>query len=114
MTKTLTKGASARMLHALLRIPTNQDQSENTKAVLAKGVAEGKVQAYRIFSEVFQDDIWLILDAYFVPDDGLACYYVEEICFLKDKSPDKLRSTHKVKAAFPGCRVIQEDPEKSG
>lgn len=94
------------MLHALLRIPVNQDEPENTKGIRAKDVTEGKVRAYRIFSEVLQDDIWLILDPSFVPDDGLACYYAEEICFLKDKSPDELRSIHKVKAVFSGCRVI--------
>ncbi len=70
------------------------------------------IQAVKIASTVLNDDIWLILDRSFVPPDGLACYYAEEIPLLRDKTPEELREIHKVKLAFPGCRVIQEGPHE--
>jgi hypothetical protein len=69
------------------------------------------IQAVKICSHILEDEIWLILDHSFVPIDDLACYYVEEIPFLKKKTPEELREIHKVKLAFPGCRVIQEGAE---
>lgn len=69
------------------------------------------IQAVKIASSVLGDDIWLILDRSFVPSDGLACYYPEEIPLLRDKTPEELREIHKAKLAFPGCRVIQEGAE---
>jgi len=70
------------------------------------------IQAVKIASHILQDEIWIILDRSFIPGDGLACYYAEEIPLLKDKTPEDLRSIHKAKLAFPGCRVIQEGPDK--
>lgn len=72
----------------------------------------GTLRAVLICSALLEDHLWLILDRSFVPTDGLACYYAEEIPLLKDKTPEELREIHKVKLAFPGCRVIQEGPEK--
>ena len=69
------------------------------------------IQAVKICSHVLEDEIWLILDRAFIPHDGLASYYPEEIPLLRDKTPDQLREIHKVKLAFPGCRVIQEGAE---
>jgi hypothetical protein len=69
------------------------------------------IQAVKICSRVLEDEIWLILDRSFTPIDGLACYYTEEIPLLKNKNPEELREIHKVKLAFPGCRVIQEGAE---
>ncbi len=69
------------------------------------------IQAVKIASTVLKDDIWLILDRSFIPHDGLACYFAEEIPLLRDKTPEDLRQIHKAKLAFPGCRVIQEGAE---
>jgi hypothetical protein len=71
------------------------------------------IQAVKICSHILEDEIWLILDRSFIPSDGLACYYAEEIPLLKYKSPEHIREIHKVKLAFPGCRVIQEGAEGS-
>ena len=67
-----------------------------------------KRKALLICSALLEDHLWLILDRAFTPNDGLACYYAEEIPHLKNKSLEDLRMIHKVKLAFPGCRVIQE------
>ena len=64
-----------------------------------------KIQAYLIESKVLGADIWLILDRSFIPHDGLACYYTEEIPLLRDKTPEELRDIHKVKLSFPGAEV---------
>lgn len=83
------------------------------RAVEALEVREGEtIQAVKIASTVLNDEIWLILDRTFTPTDGLACYYVEEITLLRDKTPEQLREIHKAKLAFPGCRVIQEGAER--
>ena len=63
------------------------------------------IQGYKIESKVLSDDIWLILDRAFIPTDGLARYYPEEIPLLGNKTPEELREIHKVKLAFPGTRV---------
>jgi hypothetical protein len=47
----------------------------------------------------------------FETKDGLAIYYPEELPELRDKTPEDLREIHKVKMAFPRCRVIQEGAE---
>ena len=79
----------------------------------AQEVREGanSIQAVKIASTVLNDDIWLILDRSFIPHDGLAVYYAEEIPLLRDKTPDELREIHKAKLAFPGCRILQEGPD---
>lgn len=74
--------------------------------------ATGALRAVKICSAILDDYLWLILDRSFIPHDGLACYYAEEIPLLKDKTPEELHEIHKVKLAFPGCRVIQEGAEK--
>ena len=71
------------------------------------------IQGVKICSHVLEDEIWLILDRSFIPHDGLACYYAEEIPLLRDKTPEELREIHKAKLAFPGARVIQEGAEVS-
>ncbi len=78
----------------------------------ALGVRESDtIRAVKICSHFLKDEIWLILDRSFIPNDGLASYYAEEIPLLKNKSPEELREIQKVKLAFPGCRVIQEGAE---
>ena len=70
------------------------------------------IQGVKICSHVLEDEIWLILDRSFIPHDGLACYYPEELPELKTKTPEDLREIHKIKLAFPGCRILQEGPSK--
>ena len=55
------------------------------------------IQAVKICSHVLEDEIWLILDRSFTPHDGLACYYVEEIPLLKNKSVMDLKLIHGTK-----------------
>ena len=71
------------------------------------------IQAVKITSTVLNDDIWLILDREFIPHDGLACYYPEEIPELKSKTPEQLREIHKYKLAFPGARLIPEGADSA-
>ena len=70
-----------------------------------RGAHGGRILAVRIFSMVLEDELWLILDPSFAPDDRLALYYADEIPLIKDKSYEELREIHKFKLAFPGCRV---------
>ncbi|MCZ6622829.1 MAG: hypothetical protein O7B35_01120 [Deltaproteobacteria bacterium] len=72
------------------------------------------IQGVKIASTVLNDDIWLILDRSFIPHDGLAVYYPEEIPLLRGKSAEDLSEIHRIKLTFPGCRVIQEGPEGKG
>ena len=65
------------------------------------------IQGVRIASSILNDEFWLILDRSFIPTDGLACYYAEEIPLLKDKTAQELRQIHKVKLAFPEARVTR-------
>lgn len=72
---------------------------------------DGRARAVKICSALLDDYLWLILDRAFIPHDGLACYYAEEIPLLRGKTPEELKGIHKTKLAFPGCRVIQEGAE---
>jgi len=72
----------------------------------------GELRAVLICSAVLEDHLWLILDRSFIPHDGLACYYPEELPELKNKTPEDLREIHKYKLVFPGCRILQEGPSK--
>jgi len=89
--------------------PIRPPASQRAEAVEVR--EQETIQAVKICSHVLEDEIWLILDRCFIPTDGLACYYAEEIPLLKTKTPEELREIHKVKLAFPGCRVIQEGAE---
>ena len=81
---------------------------------LPKEIDKGTILAVKIASAVLNADIWLILDRSFVPHDGLAAYFPEELPLLKSKSAVDLRQIHRAKLAFPGCRVIQEGVESKG
>ena len=72
----------------------------------------GEVRAVLICSGILQDHLWVIYDRSFEPKDSLAIYYAEELPELKKKNLEELRQIHKVKLAFPWCRVIQEGPER--
>ena len=76
--------------------------------------AGGSIEAVKIYSAILRDHLWVIFDRRFRPKEGLAIYYIDELLSLGNKTQAELREIHKVKLAFPGCRVIQEGPEKSG
>lgn len=83
-------------------------------AWVAEEIREGNIlRAVKICSAVLQDHLWLILNRSFEPKDSLSIYYPEELPELKTKTAEQLRETHKVKLAFPGCRVIQEGAEST-
>lgn len=110
--KEIVKRALA-MLHSKTAPEPLATAHVQDERVEAREVREGQtIQAVKICSRVLEDEIWLILDGSFILHDGIACYYAEEIPLLKNKTHEELREIHKVKLSFPGCRVIQEGPER--
>lgn len=82
-------------------------------AWVAEEIRDGQsLRAVKICSAFLEDHFWLILDRGFEPKDGLAIYYPEELPTLRTKTVQELREIHRVKLTFPGCRVIQEGPER--
>ena len=108
--KEIVKRALA-MLHS--KPEPGPSLSDKGQTVEAQEVREraNSIQAVKICSHVLEDEIWLILDREFIPHDGLAVYYPEEIPLLNSKTPEQLREIHKYKLVFPGARVIQEGPD---
>ena len=88
----------------LKRVPSGPNVPE------ALEIDRGTIQAIRLASDVLGEDIWVVIDRGFIPSDGLAIYYAEEVPLLKTKTPEELRMIHKTKLEFPGCRVVQEGP----
>ena len=74
-------------------------------------VEDRTIRAVRIPSRLLDDEIWLILDHSYTPQDGLACYYAEEFEPLKNRTPEELKAIHQAKLQFPWARLIQEGPE---
>jgi len=74
-------------------------------------VEDRTIRAVRIPSRLLDDEIWLILDHSFTPQDGLACYYAEEFEPLKNRTSEELKAIHQAKLAHGGQRIIQEGPE---
>ena len=70
------------------------------------------LRAIKICSAFLEDHLWLVIDRSYQPIDRLAIYYPEELTELTTKTLEQLREIHKVKLAFPGCRVIQEGAER--
>ena len=70
-------------------------------------VTEGTIVAVKIVSTVLDADIWFILHEPFEIDDGLACFYPDELPFLATKDAQTLKEIHKMKLVFPGSRVGQ-------
>src|SRR5689334_18568383 len=67
-----------------------------------------EIVAFEIFSELLQANIWLAFDEGFDPVDGQAVFYPHELQFLKNKTPDQIRTIHAVKlGGGPGLRVRQ-------
>lgn len=69
------------------------------------------LQAVKIQSSILDDDLWLIIDPAFKPNDSLACYYLEEIPLLKNKTCEELQEIHRFKLASPGAKVVPNKPE---
>jgi len=115
--KTADGKVFARRKDGLPLTPEDREQAKmkvQEQELEAQEVRENEtIRAVKIASRILNDDIWLILDRSFIPHDGLACYYAEEIPLLRDKTPEELREIHKAKLAFPGARVIQEGAEVS-
>lgn len=72
-----------------------------------------ELRAILICSAMLEAHLWVVWDRSFEPKDNLAVFYAEEIPLLKGKSLEDLREIHKVKLAFPRCRVIQEGPDSA-
>ncbi len=71
-------------------------------------VKEGEVlQAVKVYSSILDDDLWLIIDPSFEPNDGLACYCPDEISRLKNRTSEELEAIHTAKLIFHGCQIIQ-------
>jgi hypothetical protein len=66
------------------------------------------LKAVEICSRQLEDHLYLILDrAFELPNKSLAVYFPDELEFLKTKDLEQLRSIHRTKLIFPGCRVVQ-------
>lgn len=61
--------------------------------------------AVKIRSELLDEDLWLLFGDIRM-DDGLVCYYPEEIEHLKTLPPEEVKKIHSVKKIFPGSRLI--------
>jgi len=72
--------------------------------VLSRG---NKLGAMKFCSPLLNDHVWIVRDARPVPADGLARYDVDELEILESKTSEQVVNVHKVKLAFPGCKVIQ-------
>ena len=68
---------------------------------------KGPIQAVQIYSKVLGADIWLVFERDFLPHDGLAIFYPDEITKMGTKTIEDLLVIHKAKLVFPGCRIIQ-------
>ena len=68
---------------------------------------DGSLRGQLVFSDLFNDQIWIISDRELTPVDDCALYYKEEVPLLRGKTPEDLALIQKVKLEFPGCRVIQ-------
>ncbi len=69
-------------------------------------VKQGEVlQAVKIYSCILDDDLWLIIDPSFEPNDGLACYCPDEIPRLKNRTSEELEAIHTAKLVFHGCHI---------
>jgi hypothetical protein len=86
-----------------------QQEEEHPRAWLTQAIRNGAaLRAIKICSGILKADIWIVLDSSFEPPpgDGLAVFYAEELPPLKTKSPEELKSIHKIKQALgSGSRV---------
>jgi hypothetical protein len=80
-------------------------------SIVSEIIDGGRLRAVKIFSPILKDHLYITFEPSFFSLDGLAVYFAEELPELRTKTPEQLREIHKVKLAFPGCRVIQEGAE---
>ena len=75
-----------------------------------KALREGHWDVPAVKSVVLDSElVWVVKDeeqARAVIGEGKAVYYADEIEVLKTKTPVEIRDVHRVKLAFPGCRVV--------
>ena len=74
---------------------------------------DGPILAVKIHSSILKDDLWLVFDPGFKPEDQQPVYFPDEIPLLRNKTPDELREIHKVKAEFAGTRVRCNESEQT-
>jgi hypothetical protein len=85
-----------------------KSESEAIKRPEPARIEDGEIIAVEICSTALEAHIWLAFDDSFDPQDGQAVFYVDELEFLKTKTPEQLKEIHKVKLAFgPGSMVRQ-------
>ncbi len=74
--------------------------------------ANEKTRAIKIQSHVLGEDIWLIFDPTFVPDDQLVRYSIDEIPLLVNLAANEIRSVHDVKKEMIGAKVVEQSFRK--
>ena len=102
-------GASPRKSPAVQEIIT-RSTLEGEKPQVIEIRENRTIQAVKVCSHVLGDEVWLILDHSFTPQDGLAAYYAEEIPLLRNRTQEELREIHNYKLAYPAARLIQDGP----
>ena len=76
--------------------------AEISEPLIASVVEEGRIIAVEIDSTVLAACIWLAFDDDIGPKDGQAVFYVHELEFLKNKTPEQLRKIHALKLGANG------------
>jgi hypothetical protein len=83
-----------------------EESSPAPRAWIVEQIRDGdRLRAFKVCSAPLEAHLWVVLDPTFEPGDGLAVYHPEELPALRWKAMEELRAIHKVKLAFPGCRV---------
>lgn len=98
---------AAKLIAYAERSPLSASVKDEKRCDLAQ------LHAVLMYSDELDDDLWLILDRSFLPNDGSASYFPDEIRFLNGKSTEQLQDIHNAKLSFPGCKVIQDEPDES-
>ena len=87
--------------------PVAESQKNGPETFNLDAELDGPIQAVQIYSKVLGADIWLVFDTNFLPHDGLAIFYPDEMTKMGTKTTEDLLAIHKAKLVFPGCRIIQ-------
>jgi hypothetical protein len=64
--------------------------------------------AIRMSSKILGDDFWLILDERFIARDDRACFYPDELFFIKQETLKHLAVILDAKLKYPRCRIVQD------
>jgi len=93
----------------LKRNELNKTNEQNATVLEAIQVRkDGGIRAVKVSYGFLDDEIWLVFDPAFVPCDGLASYYAEEVPLLRNRTQEELREIHQYKLAYPGVRLLQD------